>query len=205
MNNATWSMVLCCFMTTSNLMLAGCQSGPEEEADSIGLELATKGKPRTNGSPGRSGDCKLRAHLDGDEEVPPRPTNAQGQVLFRFNADETELSYKLIVANIDNVIAAHIHVGARGVNGPVVALLAGPFDAGGGPTNGILAQGTITAEDLEGPLAGASLSALAAAMRAGNTYVNVHTDDSVPPANTGPGDFPGGEIRGQIEPIGGCR
>src|SRR5262249_21762909 len=34
--------------------------------------------------------------------------------------------------------------------------------------------------------------------RGGNTYVNVHTNDGVPPANTGPGDFPGGEIRGQI-------
>jgi Zn-finger nucleic acid-binding protein len=35
-------------------------------------------------------------------------------------------------------------------------------------------------------------------MRAGNTYVNVHTSDGVAPINTGPGDFPGGEIRGQI-------
>jgi hypothetical protein len=26
----------------------------------------------------------------------------------------------------------------------------------------------------------------------------VHTNDGVAPANTGPGDFPGGEIRGQI-------
>jgi hypothetical protein len=26
----------------------------------------------------------------------------------------------------------------------------------------------------------------------------VHTNDNVAPANTGPGDFPGGEIRGQI-------
>jgi hypothetical protein len=26
----------------------------------------------------------------------------------------------------------------------------------------------------------------------------VHTNDGVPPINTGPGDFPGGEIRGQI-------
>jgi hypothetical protein len=26
----------------------------------------------------------------------------------------------------------------------------------------------------------------------------VHTNDGVPPTDTGPGDFPGGEIRGQI-------
>jgi hypothetical protein len=35
-------------------------------------------------------------------------------------------------------------------------------------------------------------------MQSGNTYVNVHTNDGVAPTNTGPGDFPGGEIRGQI-------
>lgn len=35
-------------------------------------------------------------------------------------------------------------------------------------------------------------------IRAGNAYVNVHTSDGVPPNNTGPGDFPGGEVRGQI-------
>jgi hypothetical protein len=35
-------------------------------------------------------------------------------------------------------------------------------------------------------------------MRAGNTYVNVHTNDGMGATNTGPGDFPGGEIRGQI-------
>ena len=37
-----------------------------------------------------------------------------------------------------------------------------------------------------------------AAIESGNTYINVHTDDGVAPANTGPGDFPGGEIRGQV-------
>jgi hypothetical protein len=36
------------------------------------------------------------------------------------------------------------------------------------------------------------------AIKAGNAYVNVHTSDGVDPGNTGPGDFPGGEIRGQI-------
>ena len=35
------------------------------------------------------------------------------------------------------------------------------------------------------------------ALESGDTYVNVHTNDGVEPPNTGPGDFPGGEIRGQ--------
>jgi hypothetical protein len=36
-------------------------------------------------------------------------------------------------------------------------------------------------------------------MRAGLTYVNVHTSDAVEPPNSEPGDFPGGEIRGQLD------
>ena len=32
----------------------------------------------------------------------------------------------------------------------------------------------------------------------GDTYVNLHTNDGVDPQNSGAGDFPGGEIRGQI-------
>jgi hypothetical protein len=63
----------------------------------------------------------------------------------------------------------------------------------------LLAKGTFTAADLRGPLAGHPLSDLIAAIVAGNTYVNVHTDDGVAPPNTGPGDFPGGEIRGQLD------
>jgi hypothetical protein len=39
---------------------------------------------------------------------------------------------------------------------------------------------------------------LIAAIEAGNAYVNVHTNDGVGATNTGPGDFPGGEIRGQL-------
>jgi len=142
------------------------------------------------------------AHLSGDEEVPPRDTLAQGQAIFHLSNDSTERDYQLIVANIENVVAAHIHLGAVGVNGPVVAFLAGPFPPAGGLVDGILAQGTITAANLVGPLMGQSLSVLIEAMRTGGTYVNVHTNDGVDPPNTGPGDFPGGEVRGQIDPAG---
>jgi hypothetical protein len=44
-----------------------------------------------------------------------------------------------------------------------------------------------------------SFADVLAQIRANNTYVNVHTNDGVLPANTGPGDFPGGEIRGQLQ------
>jgi hypothetical protein len=64
--------------------------------------------------------------------------------------------------------------------------------------NGRLAEGDISAANLVGPLAGQSLDALTEAIEAGNTYVNVHTNDFQDLANTGPGDFPGGKIRGQL-------
>jgi len=95
-------------------------------------------------------------------------------------------------------VASHIHVGAPDVNGPVVAFLFGNVPPAGGRTDGVLATGTITAANLVGPLAGQPLSALVDEIEAGNTYVNVHTNDGVDPPNTGPGDFPGGEIRGQL-------
>ncbi|WP_404390731.1 CHRD domain-containing protein [Humibacillus xanthopallidus] len=130
--------------------------------------------------------------------MPTNESKARGQAVFQLSADGTELNYRLIVANIDNVTASHIHLAPEGVNGPVVAFLYGNAPAGSGSANGVLATGTITATDLIGPLAGTELTALITAIEAGNAYVNVHTNDGVAPANTGPGDFPGGEIRGQI-------
>jgi CHRD domain-containing protein len=136
--------------------------------------------------------------LNGGEEVPARDTNARGNAMFEVSDDGLSMSYKLIVANIDNVIQAHIHIGPPGVNGPVVLFLHELVPPGGGPVNGLVRQGTVTAANLVGPLAGHPLSDLIAAMSAGNAYVNVHTNDGVGAINTGPGDFPGGEIRGQI-------
>ncbi len=128
----------------------------------------------------------FRAHLSGDQEVHEVVSNATGQAIFQLSKDGTELSYKLIVANIDNVRMAHIHVAATGVNGPIRVWLypsAPPMMVIPGTTNGILAEGVITAANL----AGQPLSALIELMQEGNTYVNVHTDA-----------YPPGEIRGQI-------
>ena len=139
------------------------------------------------------------APLAGDQEVPARDTLARGAAKFQLSADGTELSFILIASNIDNVVASHIHVGAAGVNGPVVLFLFGSVAPGGGRHDGVLATGTATAANLTGPLAGQPLSVLIDAMESGGAYVNVHTNDGVGDINTGPGDFPGGEIRGQIQ------
>ncbi len=135
--------------------------------------------------------------LSGREEVPPRETNARGVATFKLSEDGTELSYKLIVANIENAFAAHIHCAAAGVNGPVgVTLFMGT--PGSGRFDGVLAEATITAPDPGNACGWLTLADVVAALNSGNTYVNVHTNDGVAPPNTGPGDFPGGEIRGQI-------
>src|SRR5688572_17036947 len=85
------------------------------------------------------------ARLRGRDEVPARDTNAHGNATVTLSDDGLSLSYKLIVANIDNVVAAHIHVGPPGVNGPVVLFLYGNVPPGGGPSNGVLSEGTATA------------------------------------------------------------
>jgi len=151
----------------------------------------------------------FNTHLSGDQEVMPldvvNNSLAQGQANFKLSADGTELHYKLIAANIDNAFMAHIHRGPAGANGPIVVWLfpsttpGAPGPLGAGRMDGVLAEGTITAADLVGSLAGHPLSDLVAEIRSGNAYVNVHTNDGVAPTNTGPGDFPGGEIRGQLD------
>ena len=136
--------------------------------------------------------------LSGGDEVPPRDTHARGVAIFHLSHDGTELAFKLIVANIENVVGAHIHLAPAGVNGPIVVpLFSGA--AGSGRTDGPLAEGVIEATHLTGPLAGKPLADLIAAMDGGDTYVNVHTNDGAAPPNSGPGDFPGGEIRGQVK------
>lgn len=131
----------------------------------------------------------FKAVLTGDEEVPPVVTTAGGQAVFRLSKDESELHFTLVVTDIENVAASHIHLAQKGQNGPVVAFLYGSGLIAG-KTNGLLAKGVITENSLVGPLEGKSLEELISALENGNAYVNVHTT-----AN------PGGEIRGQISLI----
>ncbi|HZD58177.1 MAG TPA: CHRD domain-containing protein, partial [Anaerolineales bacterium] len=126
----------------------------------------------------------FRAHLSGEDEVPPVETQAQGQATFNLSADATGLDFKLNVANIQDVVASHIHCAPAGVNGPVGVTL---FSGGPVSPDGTLAEGTITAPDPGNGCDWTSLEAVLAAMRNGQAYVNVHTLD-----------HPAGEIRGQI-------
>ena len=128
--------------------------------------------------------------MTGSQETPPRPSRALGLLILKSRRDGTGLDYKLIVANIENVTQAHIHLAAPGVAGPVIAWLypsAPPAVLIPGRFNGELADGVIADANVVGPLAGQGLAALVAAIKAGNAYANVHTTQ-----------FPPGEIRGQV-------
>lgn len=131
------------------------------------------------------------AHLTGGEQVPAVTTGASGTASFWLNPDGSELRYELSVANIDDVTMAHLHLGAMGENGPPVVWLypsAPPPKEIPGPSNGVLSQGSIKADNLVGPLAGKSVGDLVDAIKANKIYVNVHTTA-----------HPAGEIRGQVQ------
>jgi hypothetical protein len=144
----------------------------------------------------------LEADLKGANEVPPHDTRATGEARFRVD-DDGNVSYKLFVEDITNPFMAHIHLGPAGKAGPIVVWLfpstaPSPGPISSGPRDGLLASGTFTAKDFVGPLKSHPFSELLDSIRAGKAYVNVHTSDGT--ATAGPGNFPGGEIRGQVGP-----
>ena len=166
-----------------------------------------------------------RTHLTGSEEIlipappagapTPADSHAQGQALFQIADDGLSFDYKLIASNIENITQAHIHCGPAGSNGPIIVWLypsptsTAALPGGAGRHDGVLAEGTIVSgtalhvrpqpPSTACPGGVSTFADVLAKIKANNTYVNVHTSDGVNPANTGPGDFPGGEIRGQLE------
>ena len=128
----------------------------------------------------------FKAMLVGSESVPAVETMAKGDATFTPIKDEEGLSYYVTVSDIENVTAAHIHLGKKGENGPPVALITN--DKKAGKFSGTIAEGTITKKDLMGSMTGKSVEDLIKQIKKGNAYLNVHTDK-----------YPNGEIRGQIK------
>ncbi len=163
------------------------------------VQMGTAGAGTGGVSP--SGKDPLAADRDmgyvgpGIDDYPYEGIIDRGREEYGYGAGGTtageSLRYRLNVKKIENVTAAHLHMGgATSAEGPVVAsLYLGPRK--GGQYSGLLAQGTITEKDLQGPLSGKSLDDLVAAIKAGDIYVNVHT-----------AKHPEGEIRGQVEQKG---
>ena len=131
----------------------------------------------------------LTADLNGQAEVGNQPgivgdPNGRGEAyVFGIDGDPDTLCYVVLVDKVQLVpvprMMAHIHEGTVGVNGPVVANLAGPEDgnaadcltegeAGKFPTN----EDGIVQRILNNPA---------------SFYVNVHNPE-----------YPGGAVRGQL-------
>ncbi len=112
----------------------------------------------------------------------------------------SNIHYALWTFNIANVTQAHFHMGMPGAEGSVVTWLYPSSTAtapasissadAGKPMNGKLVEGNVSAANLVGPLQGMTINDLENAMSNGSIYVNVHTTQN-----------PGGEIRGQIDPM----
>jgi hypothetical protein len=147
-------------------------------------------------------ESQFSAKLTGASQLPePTTSKATGEMKLLVSADGKKISYTLTVENLRNPSASDLHLGPDTANGPAVVKLFPVRGAAArkGDVSGVLAEGTITADDLIGPLVGSALADLIEQVREGNTYVNIHTNDGTPPANSGPGDYNLGEIRGQIK------
>jgi hypothetical protein len=108
--------------------------------------------------------------LTGDQEVPANPSTAVGTGTITVAADGSVSGS--VTAPTLQAMAAHIHVGAAGVNGPVII----PLTGGPGGVWSVPAGAKLTPEQLQ-------------AYKAGGLYVNVHT-----------AEHKGGEIRTQLTP-----
>lgn len=148
---------------------------------------------------GRGGGVK--AHLSGYEEVPLTLSSpASGKFRARINDRTQQITYTLRYGGFESdVTQAHIHFGARATSGGVSAWLCAnnppitgaPAGTQACPARGGTVSGTIAAANVVGPaaqgIAPGEFAELAAAIRAGATYVNVHTTANAP-----------GELRGQL-------
>jgi hypothetical protein len=106
--------------------------------------------------PALASESVFLAGLDGGEEVPATPVTNTGHASLFLNEDMTQVSYYIEYDAFPNETAAHFHLGAPGVNGPVIF----PLPAGN-PKVGVW---NVTPADV-------------AALFAGQVYVNIHTSD----------------------------
>ena len=142
----------------------------------------------------------LREFLVGYEEVPAISTPGKGEFRARINAGDTSISYQLWYTDLEAPITqSHIHFGQEGVNGGISVWLCSnlaspPTPAGVQPcaAPGGTIVGTIVPNDVVGPTAQGinpgEFAELLKALRAGKTYVNIHSTK-----------YPAGEIRKQID------
>ena len=124
---------------------------------------------------GMRGGGDLALTMTGAEEVPPVTTSASGTGSVRVADDRTVTG--TFRTQGGPFVAAHIHEGAAGQNGPVII----PLEKRGDNEWAVPANAKLTEAQYE-------------SFRAGRLYVNFHS-----------AKFKGGEIRAQIRPSGAAR
>ena len=152
----------------------------------------------------QGGFKRISEFLTGYEEVPSVSTTADGTFNARISNDGTRIDWELTYSDLEGAIQqSHIHFGQKGVNGGISVFLCtnlgnGPAGIQPCPAPPATISGTILAADVSPniPATAAArtqgintgeIDELINAMRAGATYVNVHSTT-----------WPGGEIRSQI-------
>ena len=150
------------------------------------------------------GFVNIKELLTGYEEVPSVSTGASGEFTAKIRKDST-IDWQLSYSDLEGAVQqSHIHLGQTGVNGGITVFLCtnlgnGPAGTQPCPAPPATISGVITAADVS-PNIPATLAArnqglntaemdeLLAAMRAGATYVNIHSTT-----------WPGGEVRSPID------
>ena len=147
----------------------------------------------------------IKELLTGYEQVPSVSTAASGHFNARIINEGPQIQWELSYSDLEGAVQqAHIHIGNVGVSGGITVFLCtnlgnGPAGTQPCPAPPATISGTIFAADVSPNIpatAGArtqgldtgEIEELMKAMRAGATYVNVHTSR-----------WPGGEIRSQID------
>jgi len=129
---------------------------------------------------------RATATLQGGEEVPALLTGAVGTADIVVDPDNRELTVTLRIFNLPTgSTAGHIHVGSKGVAGPVVL----DFPIPAGRTGDVELSFRASRSSLRPrPEIGIqTIDDLIQTIAAGGAYVNIHTSQN-----------PAGEIRGQL-------
>ncbi len=143
---------------------------------------------------------RLSAELSGFHEVAPVLSTGSGQFTAMIDPTRTSMTFTLTYSDLlADATQSHIHFGQRGVNGGVMVFFCTNLTPPAGvpqpqacPLRGGTVTGTVTAQDVVGPLGQGinpgNLDDVISAILSGATYANVHSTR-----------WPGGEIRGLVK------
>ena len=124
------------------------------------------------------------ARLLGSNEVPAVSTDVTGRASVGLTF-AGNLKFAFRTGETSGITGVHIHLGAPGENGPVIATL---YSDPSGSQRKIDVRGERKASDLQGELEGSSIDDLWKLIKAGRAYINVHTINNPP-----------GEVRANLD------